>query len=536
MRRCRLIFALVGVLLLPGGLLGAQGCTAPAWEGRFYNNTEFADAAVLTTCVSVLDLDWGLSAPGNGVNADNFSVRWTSTQTFPAAGSYQFTVTVDGGVRLFINGTPLINAIEDSEEPRTLTATYNIPSAGATAFITLEMVSYVGTGQVRLVWALTSGGIPQNVLPPTPTPFTPQTNTLGETGLQIVDPLTATGGGQPWRVEYFNNLDFSGEPVIAETFPSNGISRNYGSNPPADNIQADGWSARWTRLVDFPEGVYTFTLRADDGARVTINDILILEQPAFADGASYTVAVQIPAGEHLITVEYFDTLDAADLFLTWEPPIGTTLLPNGCNGETAGINGSAPPCPEQAQIIGNATLTATVKAGPLYFRPNPNKNGDPYGFIHRGESYPAIGRSADNIWIQLEVDGVVGWSMTEFLTLSGNINSLAITDGTAPSATGDGVAGVPESPSTIEGTPQPLEEPTFTGVRARALGNIRLRTQPNDLAERIGNVAWGSEVEVIGRSGDGLWLQIVVDGVQGWSARAWYEIIQGDLTTVPITG
>jgi uncharacterized protein YraI len=189
-------------------------------------------------------------------------------------------------------------------------------------------------------------------------------------------------------------------------------------------------------------------------------------------------------------------------------------------------------------MVGNATLTATVKAGPLYFRPNPTKTGDPYGFIHRGESYPAIGRSADNVWIQLEVDGVVGWSMSEFLTLSGNINALAITDGTAAATTitGDEVNILQESTPGLEGTPQPPGEPTFTGVRARALGNIRLRAQPNDSSDRLGNVPWGSEVDVVGRSGDGLWLQIVLDGTQGWSARSWYEIIQGDLNSVPITG
>lgn len=45
-----------------------------------------------------IDFDWGNGAPGPGVPADNFSVRWTNTLRLDK-GNYRFTVETDDGMR-----------------------------------------------------------------------------------------------------------------------------------------------------------------------------------------------------------------------------------------------------------------------------------------------------------------------------------------------------------------------------------------------------------------------------------------------------
>lgn len=484
----------------------AQGCASPNWEGRYYNNTDFSGAPVQTVCSPVIDFNWGIGSPAGGVNADSFSVRWTSTQVFQAAGTYQFTVTGEDGIRFYVNGNPLINSMENAPASRSLTATYNVPSAGTVVFLTLEMNNYDGNAQIKLDWSLASGGT------------APATTTTS---------AVTTGGGLPWNVEYFNNGSWTGPAVFTETAPANGIARNYGANAPASGLPADGWTARWTRIVEFTAGKYTFTVRADDGVTVKVDGNVVVTQPNFAAGQSFTGSVDLTAGQHTIVVDFYDSQQDANLFVTWDPQVGTNLRADGCNGETAGINGSAPACSQVAGTTTGVTLTATVRAGPLNFRPQPNKSSGRIQLIRRGEQYPAIGRSADNIWVQLNVNGTTGWAMTEFLTLSGDINALSITDGSQPTTTTSTVNGTPGAPTATPG-------PTYTGVQAQALGNMRLRSAPNLTSGRVGNVDWGEIVNILGRTSNGLWILVEINGVQGWTSAQWYQITQGSLDSVPV--
>jgi uncharacterized protein YraI len=497
---------LIGVLLVAFAvtpfvprLVTAQTCGSPNWEGRYFNNVDLSGSPVQTICSPVIDFNWGIGSPAGGVNPDNFGVRWTSTQVFPASGTYLFTVTVEDGVRLYINGNPVINSMQDSPEPRTLSTTYEVTTSGAAVFMTLEMNNYVGNAQIKLTWSLTTGG----TAPPGTGPTVP-----------------TTGGGFEWTIEYFNNLALTAPAAATGTAPANGISRNYQRNAPAPQLPADGWSARWTRIVDFPAGTYTFSGRADDGMTVTVDGVVVINQASFAFGQTFTGTIDLTAGQHTIVVTHFDEQLDADLFLTWEPAVGTTLRPDGCNGETAGINGSAPPCPELSGPT--ITLSAVVRAGPLNFRPRPDKSSGRIKMLHRGEEYTAVGRSGDNIWVQLDVNGTKGWSMTEFLTLSGDINTLAVTDGTQSSGT----------PSAAATTTPPT--PVFTGVQAQALGNMRLRAAPNTRSDRVGGVNWGQIVNVLGRSANGEWIFVEINGLQGWTSLRWYKVTQGSMDSVPV--
>ena len=68
-----------------------------------------------------------------------------------------------------------------------------------------------------------------------------------------------------WRASYWNNMALSGNPVVqgAEAH----LNWDWGSGSPHANVNADRFSARWTRYIDVTAGTYRFTATSDDGIR-----------------------------------------------------------------------------------------------------------------------------------------------------------------------------------------------------------------------------------------------------------------------------
>ena len=451
----------------------AQGCATNEWTGSFFNSLDLTGAVAATSCNSGIDFDWGGGAPLNGVGIDYWSARWGSTQTFAQPGTYQFTITVDDGARLWVDSQLVIDAFSESSL-RTLTGTYTVTSPNTTLGLTLDFVEYTGNARIKLEWFLVGAA--------------------------------TSGGGENWTVEYFNNLIWAAPAVAVETAPADGINRNYGLNAPAGNVIADGWSARWSRGVNFPAGTYTFTVRADDGVKVRIDGNEILNQAQFIGNASFSGQVFLTEGRHVITVEHYDEVDVAALFVTWSPNVGTTL-------DSGGGVVAAPSTPVSNPTTVSAS-TATITASGLYFRRTPQQYWDNIlTTLRSGEVYPAIGRSGDGVWVQLNANGVNGWSMAQFVSLSSPLNLLPVTDGTST-----------DSPLAIGAT----------GVQARSVGWMKIRSGPGLNYPRTNGIGVDTLVNVTGRSPDGQWLQIQVGDIAGWSFAPWYNIVVGSLNSVPV--
>ncbi len=77
--------------------------------GQYYNNMTLSGTPVATEVDQNFSYNWGGDAPVTGVNADNWSVRWTGTLTAPTTGTYAFTLTSDDGSRLYLNNQLLID-------------------------------------------------------------------------------------------------------------------------------------------------------------------------------------------------------------------------------------------------------------------------------------------------------------------------------------------------------------------------------------------------------------------------------------------
>ncbi|MBC7237215.1 MAG: hypothetical protein H5T69_15340, partial [Chloroflexi bacterium] len=89
--------------------LGGGVPPAGVWRGEYYNNTWLGGPPALVRNDAQINFDWGSGAPAPGILADNFSVRWTQNINFPSSGNWTFYATVDDGVRLWVDGAPVID-------------------------------------------------------------------------------------------------------------------------------------------------------------------------------------------------------------------------------------------------------------------------------------------------------------------------------------------------------------------------------------------------------------------------------------------
>lgn len=129
---------------------GGNGLTA-----QFYNNMTLSGTSALTRTDPNVHFNWNGGSPGTGVNATQWSAKWTGTLTPPATGTYTFSLTSDDGSRLFVNGQKIIDNWRDqasTTETGTVSLTANQP-----AQIEVDYYQDGGASLVSLGWQIPGG-------------------------------------------------------------------------------------------------------------------------------------------------------------------------------------------------------------------------------------------------------------------------------------------------------------------------------------------------------------------------------------------
>jgi hypothetical protein len=284
----------------------AEGDTGN-WRAEYFNNMTLSGPPALTRYDASVNFDWGTGSPGSGVAADHFSARWTRTVNL-AADRYRFSLTVDDGGRLWVNGQSVINEWRD-QAPTTFTGEINLPGGPTT--IELEYYENGGGATAKLSWARVGPG---------------------------------TGD---WDAEYFNNMTLSGTPAL--TRKESAVNFDWGTGSPASGtINHDQFSARWQRTVHVDPGTYHFSVTVDDGARLWVGGHKLID--AWYDQAATTHYGQIylSGGDVTIKLEYYEHGGFAVAKLHWEggdgppppPPGGTVIVDDRDAGFTKGGSAS----------------------------------------------------------------------------------------------------------------------------------------------------------------------------------------------------
>lgn len=78
------------------------------------------------------------------------------------------------------------------------------------------------------------------------------------------------------------------------------------------------------------------------------------------------------------------------------------------------------------------------------------------------------------------------------------------------------------------GTPEAVAIPTVTGLYITNPGptSVNLRTQPDLNAESLGTLDVGARAALLGRTDNGLWLQVETPGLQGQTAWVYASLVQ----------
>jgi hypothetical protein len=149
----------------------------------------------------------------------------------------------------------------------------------------------------------------------------------------FMTPTKTEAADSTWFAQYFNNTSLSGGPALSRQEPE--LNHSWGThNDGLTGVSKDNFSARWTRSVNFPtSGNYRFSGTMDDGMRVWVDDVLVID--AWTTGSERTITGDrfLNAGDHNVKVEFFDAVLFATARLTWEMTSTTPPTINNWRGE-----------------------------------------------------------------------------------------------------------------------------------------------------------------------------------------------------------
>ncbi|MHB0855969.1 MAG: PA14 domain-containing protein, partial [Anaerolineae bacterium] len=188
---------------------------------------------------------------------------------------YRFHALTDDGVRLWVDGVLLID--QWRQQAATLVHADLVLAAGAHD-VRIEYYDAGEGAQARVWWEF-------------------------------------LGRYPTWKGEYYANRDLAGSPALVRNDPA--IDFDWGTDAPAPQVKADDFSVRWSRTLDLGEGAYRFWAHVDDGVRLWVDDLLIIDrwQAGPVDALGH---IWLDSGPHALRVEYFEGSGAAMARVGWE--------------------------------------------------------------------------------------------------------------------------------------------------------------------------------------------------------------------------
>ena len=248
---------------------------AAVWRGEYFANRDLSGTPVVVRDDAAINFDWGSAAPAVGLPSDGFSARWSRTVSLQE-GTYRFFASSDDGVRVWLDDESIIDQWHEATG-----VLYHVERTLSAGDYTLRIEYYEDKGAAKvLFWWQRQGAFLQ------------------------------------WRGAYYPNVNLTGAPVLVRN--DSAINFNWGTGSPFSRIPTDGFSARWTRRLAFEDGQYRFRVVVDDGARLWVDDTLVVD--TWSDGGRREVRADyaLSAGEHLIRVEYHEREGDALIQVSWE--------------------------------------------------------------------------------------------------------------------------------------------------------------------------------------------------------------------------
>lgn len=427
------------------------------WNASYFNNLDLSGAAVLTRVDGDVNFNWGAGSPGGGVNADNFSARWTTTFNFPQAGRWRFQVGADDGVRMWIDVTQILNEWHGNPEGY---RTYEVDVYSLTAGNhDLKVEYYEATGDARILvrWQYVgdagAGGGGAGTTPPTDghaVPAKPTVVYAATTG-DYVNVRSGPGLGNPVITQIFYPDDY----VVLGGVPDlSWLLIDLGGG-------AQGWvSNDWVYLYAVPSEKNKDTTgggQPDFVDEIPRIDIAVAPPAPLPEGAQRVIlqgqatdTVRVRTGASLYTGEVIATVPLGGRFEVearnpngawylinyqgirgWVSALYVTLLDGTVRNLVVSTSAvAAPPpgavlVPEQAPgvpVTVRGTLTANAK-----LRDAASNLGNEIGLVPLGTTLVIEGRNTTGAWYLVTYEGQQGWIWSPLVTLTeGRVTDLPI--------------------------------------------------------------------------------------------------------------
>ncbi len=346
----------------------------------YYDNMDFT-AFRLSRTDATLNFNWGTASPDPSLGPETFSVRWTGEVEAPTSENYTFITESDDGIRLWVadvalvdnwtNHPPTENAgaialvagrryairvdFYESGVGAMATLSWSTPSiprqivpqarlfpvAGtvATPSIAPNGGTFAGSASVTLATSTAGASMRYTTNGTTPSstagtlyagPFSlPSSATvkaiafkagLGDSAVAIAAfTIAPAGSGTGLAAQYFDNADFS---ALRVTRTDAAVDFDWGTGSPDPSIAPDSFSVRWSGQVETSgAGTYTFYTRSDDGVRLWIDGLRIIDNWSDHAPTEDFGSIVLAAGRRVdVVMEVYENVGGAVAALSWSGP------------------------------------------------------------------------------------------------------------------------------------------------------------------------------------------------------------------------
>ena len=450
-------------LFIPNANVGttspSSGTISPIsnWTARYYNNSNLSGGSSYVATESTPSHNWGVGSPYPSIPTDNFSAEWTAS--YFLNGTYDITVKADDGVRVYVD-----NILYIDEWHAATTDTYSTRFTVASGNHTIKIEYYEAGGVAFLDYNL---------------------NAISSASPINTNPTVPVNGS--WLVQYYTNAGLVGEPILTQS--EGRVSRTWGTGAPLSTMSPDSFSVRFISSQNLDAGTYLLRVRADDGVRVYVDNIPYIDEWHISSGnSSYVASVPLSAGIHTILIEYYESTGNA--FIEYSLDRTTPFVDS--DFET-----------------GDAQR-ATVIASKLNVRSEPNVFGEILTKVSRGETYPIVAQNSSGSWIQLNINGLLGWVNANY-TDEFNYFNVPVVD--------DTVVNVVSNNSAILST----------------TANLNMRQGPGLEYGIIRIIPDNTVLSIEARTIDSDWWQVSYGGSLGWVTEAFVNVSPTiDVNTISI--
>ncbi len=181
---------------------------------------------------------------------------------------------------------------------------------------------------------------------------------------------------QGLKAEYYNGTDFN-QKVATRT--EGNIDKSWNDIPPVPGLDPHNCSIRWTGKLTAPaSGTYTFSAKVDDGIRVWVGGVKVIDDWKLNDNGQFAGQVVLREGTpYDLKVEYFNALVEGEVRLLWALPNTQTPVVVDSKFFSEKPKPAASQAPAKVEVKKDKPISnspkPTPKVNPPPTKPEPNQ-------------------------------------------------------------------------------------------------------------------------------------------------------------------